>query len=61
VICDVQRIDTEPDVMPLAFSMLGAKKRNAEFTIELHVQREKGAKRCRVGHPHIVCSVLTLE
>src|SRR6266705_6688393 len=41
VIRHIQRVETKPDMMTLALSVLRAKKRNADLAIDLHVQREK--------------------
>src|SRR5713101_5210030 len=41
VIRHIQRVETKPDMMTLALSMLRTKKRNADLAIDLHVQREK--------------------
>src|SRR5260221_14365283 len=50
----VQRVETQPNMMAFAFSMVGAKIRDSELTIDLDVQRKKRGKLLPIWCPYIV-------
>ncbi len=50
----VQRVETQPNMMAFAFSMVGAKKGDSELAIDLDIQRKKRSKTLSVWNPYVI-------
>src|SRR5258708_26759448 len=50
----VQRVETQPNMMAFSFSMIGAKIRDSELTIDFDVQCKKRSKPLPVWNPYVI-------